>query len=109
MNLGHLPLTQESIEMVLEPVHCPDCDGTDIIKNGKSPEGKQRYCCRNPNCARHSFILDYTYQVYLPQVKQKVVDMTLRGSGIRDIAENLKISTTTVLEVLKKKNMILNR
>jgi insertion element IS1 protein InsB len=88
--------------MVLEPVHCPDCDGTDIIKNGKSPEGKQRYCCRNPNCARHSFILDYTYQAYLPQVKQKVVDMTLRGSGIRDIAENLKISTTTVLEVLKK-------
>jgi insertion element IS1 protein InsB len=95
--------------MVLEPIHCPDCDGTDVRKNGKSPEGKQRYCCRNPDCARHSFILDYTYQAYLPQIKQKVVDMTLRGSGIRDIAENLAISPTTVIEVLKKKNMSLNQ
>ncbi len=86
MNLGHPALIKKSIEMVLEPVQCPDCDGTDIIKNGKSPEGKHRYCCRNSHCSRHSFIRDYTYQADLPQIKRKVVDMTLRGSGIKPAA-----------------------
>nr|WP_242042631.1 IS1 family transposase [Leptolyngbya sp. FACHB-541] len=26
--------------MVLEPVHCPSCNSTNIVKHGKSIEGK---------------------------------------------------------------------
>ena len=33
-------------------VTCPDCHSTDIVKHGKSGEGKQRYCCRNEECIR---------------------------------------------------------
>jgi hypothetical protein len=28
--------------MVLEPVECPVCGGSNVIKHGKSGEGKQR-------------------------------------------------------------------
>lgn len=33
--------------MVLEPICCPDCDRSDVVKHGRSAAGKQRYCCRN--------------------------------------------------------------
>ena len=36
--------------MVLELVECPVCGGTNMIKHGKSGEGKQRYLCQDPEC-----------------------------------------------------------
>ena len=88
--------------MVLEPVCCPSCEGHNVVKNGQSKEGKQRYRCRNQACSRASFILDYSYRGYLPEVKQQISDMAMNGSGIRDTARVLKISPTTVIETLKK-------
>jgi len=32
--------------MITRVLPCPDCQGTDIVRHGKSPEGKQRYRCR---------------------------------------------------------------
>jgi hypothetical protein len=32
--------------MITQILQCPNCHGTDIVKHGKSPEGKQRYKCR---------------------------------------------------------------
>ena len=92
--------------MGLEPIHCTTCDGVDIVKNGKSPAGKQRYLCRNSECCRRSFILKYSYRGHLSEVKQQIVDMALNDSGIRDTARVLKVSPTTVIEQLKKKSDI---
>lgn len=36
------------------------------------------------------------------QVKQQIVEMTLNGSGVRDIARVLHVSFTTVIQELKK-------
>lgn len=88
--------------MVLEPVCCPDCGSEDVVKNGKSNEGKQRYLCRERDCRRRSFIRDYFYRGYLSAIKQQIPDMAVNGSGIRDTARVLKISPTTVIEELKK-------
>ena len=88
--------------MVVEPVICPSCNSTNVARHGKSAAGKQRYCCRNLECQRRSFILDFTYRGYLPEVKQQISDMSINGSGIRDTARVLKISPTTVIETLKK-------
>jgi transposase-like protein len=38
----------------------------------------------------------------LPEVKRQRVEMTLNGSGIRDIARVLQVGPTTVLKELKK-------
>ena len=31
---------------MIQVLHCPYCQGTDMVRHGKSPEGKQDYCCR---------------------------------------------------------------
>lgn len=90
--------------MVLEPVLCPDCGSDDVVKHGRSDEGKQGYKCRNPECHRCTFIRTYAYRGYLPPVKEQITEMTLNGSGIRDTARVLKISPTTVIETLKKRS-----
>ena len=90
--------------MVLEPVLCPDCGSDNVVKHGRSDEGKQRYKCRNSECRRCTFIRTYAYRGYLPQVKEQITEMTLNGSGIRDTARVLKISPTTVIETLKKRS-----
>jgi IS1 family transposase/transposase-like protein len=89
--------------MVLEAVECPTCGGVDIYRHGQSATGKKRYICRDVNCTRNSFILDYTYQGYLPRVKQQIEEMAINGSGIRDTGRVLGISPTTVIKELKKK------
>lgn len=73
------------------------------MKRGKTEQGKQRYLCNNPECSKRTFILDYSYNGLLPEIKAKVVDMALNGSGIRDTARVLGISPTTVIRELKKR------
>ncbi|WP_230675813.1 IS1-like element transposase [Piscirickettsia salmonis] len=38
----------------------------------------------------------------MPETKEKIIDMSMNGSGIRDIARVLKVSTNTVMKELKK-------
>ena len=95
--------------MVLVPVCCPNCNSDHVVKRGKSESGKQRYLCREPECSTKTFLLDYSYNGYLPEVKERIIDMALNGNGIRDTARVLKISPTTVISELKKKNLALNR
>ena len=89
--------------MVTIPVQCPDCEGTNVIKAGKQPNGVQRYRCQDEACERTIFQLDYTAKGRLPETKRQIVDMALNGSGIRDTARILGVSTGTVIRALKKR------
>ena len=89
--------------MVLIPVSCPYCQSDQVVKRGKTNTGKQRYRCQNPECSHQSFLRDPAYRGRLPAIKQQVIEMSLNGSGIRDTARVLKISTTTVIQELKKR------
>lgn len=84
-------------------VKCPYCQSTNVVKNGKSKQGKQRYRCQNTECLRSSFILDYTNCGYKLEVKQKIGEMATNGSGVRDTARVLNISASTVMSELKKR------
>ena len=75
-----------------------------MIKHGKSGEGKQRYLGPDPECHGKTFIRDYSDLGRLPQVKERIIEMSFKGSGIRDIARVLKISPTPVIEEIKKRN-----
>jgi transposase-like protein len=88
--------------MVKKPIHCPNCLSFDVVKYGETPDGKQRFLCKNSNCSRQTFILDYSYKGHLPEVKEQIIEMTLNSSGIRDISRVLQISPTTVINELKK-------
>ena len=87
---------------VWQAIECPHCQSTEVVKHGKSPVGKQRYRCQNSECPYRTFVLSQTYPGRTQQVKQQIVEMTLNGSGVRDIARVLHTSPTTVINELKK-------
>ncbi len=85
------------------PVQCIHCHSSEVVKNGKSPRGKQRYRCQNEDCPHTTFILDNSYPGRRREVKQQIVEMSLNGSGVRDIARVVQVSTATVINELKKR------
>ncbi len=89
--------------MALISVVCPHCQSDEtVVKNGKSAEGKQRFLCRSQHCQKRTLILNPSYPGRQQAIKQQIVEMTLNGSGVRDIARVLHVSTRTVIGELKK-------
>ena len=86
--------------MVTLVVSCRYCGNQDAVRRkGLSTNGNQRYRCE---ACKHSFQLLYTHKAHEPGIKEKVIDMALNGSGIRDTARVLKINMNTVMNTLKK-------
>ena len=88
--------------MVLVLIKCRHCGSIDVIRHGQISNEKQRFLCRNDGCGK-TFIQEYSDKGRLPEIKQRIVDMAVNGSGIRDTARVLNISTDTVINELKKK------
>ncbi len=53
-------------------------------------------------CPYQTFSLDLAYPGRKREVKQQIVQMTLNGSGMRDISRVLRVSSATVIQELKK-------
>lgn len=80
-------------------IACPHCGCEDLQKNGKSPNGTQRFGCKG---CKKSFRLAYTYRACQPGVKQEIDNQILNSSGVRDVGRNLGIDKDTVVRHLKK-------
>lgn len=80
---------------------CPSCKSTDLVKNGHSKKGTQRYRCKS---CKKSFQADYSYRAWEPGMKAKIDSQILNSSGVNDTARILKINKNTVMAHLKKKN-----
>ena len=89
--------------MVVEPIHCPACQGTEVVKHGKTSDGKPRFRCQHETCTSVTCIRESVYQGCRPAVKRQMIDRRLHASGIRDIARVLHVSPTTVIQELKKR------
>ena len=90
--------------MAIIPLRCPHCQGDDLAKFGKTRTGKQRYACNSPECPYQTFTLEpHAYPGRRQQVKAKIVEMAVNGSGVRDTARVLGVSTSTVIQELKKR------
>jgi insertion element IS1 protein InsB len=83
--------------MAFEPIHCPTCHGVDVVKYGKTADGKQRFRCQSVPCECTTFLRAYSDQGLLPEVKPKIVARSLNGRGIRDSARVLHMSPSTVM------------
>ena len=81
-----------SIEVV-----CPKCESA-VYRHGTASSGEARYRCR---ACHHCFQLNYRYEANRPGVAEKIVEMAMNGSGVRDTGRVLKISATTVVRHLK--------
>jgi transposase-like protein len=88
---------------VLTKVSCPHCDSANVKKSGVPPNGikstgKQNFYCKT--CHRQ-FQQIYKYQGANPILKKQVCEMSMHTSGIRDIANTLKMSAVTVIFILR--------
>ena len=105
-SLEPLPSTPSSNIMIIQVLHCPHCQGTDIVRHGNTCQGKPRYRCRECREGRgRTFLLDYSYAGQSPEIKEQIVEMAMNASGIRDTARVLHVSTNTVMTELKKRNL----
>jgi transposase-like protein len=85
--------------MAIIKVSCRFCKNTDSVrKHSMGSTGYQRYRCLD--CKR-TFQLNYVYKACYPEIKNKIVDMAMNSSGVRDTARVLNVGYNTVLRVLK--------
>lgn len=80
-------------------LHCPNCQGAKIVKNGRKSNKKQNYLCKT--CHRQ-FIGDHnlTYKGCHSSISAKILILLARCVGIRDISEIENVSIKKVLSVL---------
>jgi insertion element IS1 protein InsB len=71
--------------MGVEPVGGPHGEGEEVVADGQTATGKQRLRCQNEPWERRTLLRAYSDQGCLPAVKPQMVEMTLNGSGVRDI------------------------
>lgn len=90
---------QRVVEVALVEIRCCYYEGNQINKAEVTGKGVQRYRCKS--CSKR-FQLEYRYNGNKPGVADKVVDMALNGSGVRDTSRVLKVSQNTVIRRLKK-------
>jgi len=84
-----------SCSRCVDSCKCPSCNSDNVVKNGKTRTGKQRFLCKE--CSK-SFITDYTYNAYQPNTNHQIILLTKEGLGIRSTARVLRISVTTLLK-----------
>ena len=73
----------------------------DVIRYGQASNEKQRFRCRHEGCG-NTVIQAYSDQGRVPEIKPRMVDMAVNGSGIRATARVLGISPDTGMNELKK-------
>jgi len=72
------------------------------VEDRKRAHETQCYGCNNLDCPRTIFLLQSQDKGPLSAVTQQRIDMTLHGSGVREIVWVLRVSAATVIDVLKK-------
>jgi len=50
---------------------------------------------------KKNFQLEYAYEAHKPGVKDRIIDMAINGSGVRDTMRVLKVGINTVIRHLK--------
>lgn len=72
---------------------CGYCWQADQVNCDGKGSWHQSYRCINCN---KSFQLEYAYEAYKVGVKNRIIDMVMNGSGVRDAMRVLKVGINTV-------------
>src|SRR5262245_36183826 len=89
--------------MMMQILHCPHGQGTEIIRHGKTRQGEQRSGCQETVCDGRTCLVEYSYAGHSAAIKPQIVDMAMNASGSRDTARVLHVSPTTVIKERKKR------
>src|SRR5215210_1023396 len=85
--------------MITQVITCYHCDSENIVKNGKAPNGKQKYLCHE--CGRQSRE-DPGSNAHSPQRREEILRAYQERSGLRGLGRTFGISRNTVTRWLNK-------
>ena len=85
--------------MIIEVVTCYHCGSENIVRNGKAPNGKQKYLCRD--CGRQSRE-DPTSNAYPPERREEILRACQERSSLRGLTRTFGVARNTVTRWLKK-------
>jgi len=85
--------------MVTKVIYCRHCGSEDVVKNGLSPNGKQKYLCHE--CGRQSRE-DPSPNGYSEECKEEILRAYQERSSLRGLKRTFGVSPTTVIGWLKK-------
>jgi transposase-like protein len=85
--------------MVTTTVHCTYCGSEDVVRNGRSPNGKQKYRCKE--CKRQNRE-NPTPHVYSEERREEILRASEERSSLRGIERTFGVSRTSVVGWLKK-------
>ncbi|MBF0414727.1 MAG: IS1 family transposase [Magnetococcales bacterium] len=88
--------------MALTQVRCPDCNGLNVVKYGKQPNGEQRYSCQDPRCSRTIFLLNYRSQPVVQSSRTRIIELALDGYDAQAISESLGLPEEEVSRVFQQ-------
>lgn len=88
--------------MAFTPVRCPDCNGLNVVKYGKQPNGEQRYSCQDPRCERTIFLLNYRAQPLAPSMRTQIIELALDGGSAAEISQSLRLPESDVINIFQQ-------
>lgn len=86
--------------MVEIEVKCCHCGSRNLVKNGKAPNGKQKYKCSS--CGKQSRE-NPSPNGYTEQEREKILKAYQERSSLRGLQRVFGVAPKTVIEWLKKK------
>ena len=85
--------------MVTVTVHCPHCGSEELKRNGRAPNGKQKYRCRT--CQRQSRE-NPTPHAHSEQRREEILRAYEERSSLRGLERTFGVSRTSVIAWIKK-------
>lgn len=89
--------------MVTTTVHCPHCGSEEIVRNGRSPNGKQKYRCKE--CKKQSRE-NPTPHAYSEERREEILRAYEERSSLRGIERTFGVSRTKVDWMAKKSRKV---
>jgi transposase-like protein len=86
--------------MITLVVFCSHCQGTELVRNGATADGRQRYLCRA--CGRRS-TADPRPNGYTEEQRELILRAYQERSSLRGLSRTFGVSRNTVTSWLKKK------
>jgi len=79
--------------------HCPECNSTHVVKNGKNSSGSQQFLCKD--CYKSAVM--YPQNQRSQEEQEQILSAYHERPSMRGIARTFHISRNTLKKLLKKK------
>jgi transposase-like protein len=98
--VAHRRMISQSITiMITIKLQCRHCRSENIVRNGFSPNGKQKFLCRD--CDRQNR-LNPSSNAYTDEQREQILRVYQERNSLRGLTRNFGVSRNTVSSWIKK-------